>query len=314
MDESSNDTANDGSTTGWFNGADPATLTFIWVGFLACLVIFPLVASRRRRQICCARITQRRWNIRIEDGDGGFQELPSLLFPNRHIVRQYPVGDPRRRVTPEQAEELINDFIQDRLNPHTKTLEISDFVGRVEGDEEMGVTAHLFPEFSESDENTRKQEVVMDENEANKNTSISLDENRPIPPEEDKDVEEVEQKKVLTDYPFIKIPSCSIPACAIPACAQSTEKSERLVASECPICLSNYEPGDKVTWSSQGCHHAFHQGCIHEWLCTLGKNSMKKAVKNGTRIQQVKLCHYDMVCPVCRQDFVLSEKSSSTTS
>ena len=49
----------------------------------------------------------------------------------------------------------------------------------------------------------------------------------------------------------------------------------------CPICLTEYEEGDKICWSqSSQCTHMFHRKCIFEWL-------MK---------------HND--CPLCRNDFL----------
>ena len=57
----------------------------------------------------------------------------------------------------------------------------------------------------------------------------------------------------------------------------------RKVPNNCAICLSSYEIGDKVVWSSnETCHHAFHEDCILEWLIKM---------QEGTP------------CPCCRQEF-----------
>lgn len=51
----------------------------------------------------------------------------------------------------------------------------------------------------------------------------------------------------------------------------------------CPICLSNYEVGQNVVWSSnQECVHAFHYDCVVQW--------MKKRASGD--------------CPCCRSPFV----------
>ena len=57
----------------------------------------------------------------------------------------------------------------------------------------------------------------------------------------------------------------------------------REVADSCAICLSSYEEGDIVCWSSNAtCPHVFHHGCIAGWIRRRNTSS----------------------CPVCRQEFV----------
>ena len=54
----------------------------------------------------------------------------------------------------------------------------------------------------------------------------------------------------------------------------------------CPVCLSGYQSGDEVSWSTNtACEHLFHKDCIHAWL----------------------LKHYD--CPMCRNTFLPEEES-----
>mmetsp|Transcript_26457 Transcript_26457/g.39141 ORF Transcript_26457/g.39141 Transcript_26457/m.39141 type:complete len:299 (+) Transcript_26457:119-1015(+) len=59
----------------------------------------------------------------------------------------------------------------------------------------------------------------------------------------------------------------------------------RLVSDMCAICLSNYEIGEEIVWSTnQLCEHVFHVECIERWL-------MKQ---RGLPL-----------CPCCRADFVI---------
>jgi hypothetical protein len=59
----------------------------------------------------------------------------------------------------------------------------------------------------------------------------------------------------------------------------------RLVPNLCAICLSDYEVGEVIVWSSnRSCEHAFHADCMESWL-------MKQ---RGAPL-----------CPCCRQDFVV---------
>jgi hypothetical protein len=53
----------------------------------------------------------------------------------------------------------------------------------------------------------------------------------------------------------------------------------------CPVCLSGYQDGDGVSWSTNtACEHLFHKDCIRAWL----------------------LKHYD--CPMCRNTFLPEEE------
>ena len=67
----------------------------------------------------------------------------------------------------------------------------------------------------------------------------------------------------------------------LPVTPSTTEHRE--VPNNCAICLSSYEIGDKVVWSSnERCNHAFHEDCVVEWLIKM---------QEGTP------------CPCCRQEF-----------
>lgn len=60
---------------------------------------------------------------------------------------------------------------------------------------------------------------------------------------------------------------------------------KRLVPSMCAICLSNYEIGEDIVWSTNRlCEHVFHVECIERWL-------MKQ---RGLPL-----------CPCCRADFLI---------
>jgi hypothetical protein len=62
-----------------------------------------------------------------------------------------------------------------------------------------------------------------------------------------------------------------------------SKNGSRRVPNGCAICLSGYDEGDKIVWSSnEECKHAFHDDCILIWLV---KN------QNGTP------------CPCCRCEF-----------
>ncbi|KAL9182307.1 hypothetical protein ACHAXT_012959 [Thalassiosira profunda] len=61
------------------------------------------------------------------------------------------------------------------------------------------------------------------------------------------------------------------------------EQIQRIVPNTCAICLVQYKPGCRVTWSPNSqCTHVFHRECIAQWL-------MKKE---------------EPLCPCCRREFV----------
>ena len=74
----------------------------------------------------------------------------------------------------------------------------------------------------------------------------------------------------------------------------------RIVPNECSICLNFIRVGDQVSWSSEQCVHAFHQECIVEWLETMGRHFDRRRRHRSLQF------NFNMLCPVCRQDFLPS--------
>lgn len=85
---------------------------------------------------------------------------------------------------------------------------------------------------------------------------------------------------------FLKLPSSTIsPDGGIEAKEeQQFVNANRIVAGTCAICLCQYQPDDKVSWSpNAACRHAFHTDCIIPWLA--------------------KKVDQQFNCPICRQEF-----------
>ena len=82
---------------------------------------------------------------------------------------------------------------------------------------------------------------------------------------------------------------------------QTVEK--RSVPIFCAICLSEFEKGDRVCWSSNAnCSHVFHEDCILQWLMSSGKKiSMNQYfTKHPTDAKLLE----NAFCPCCRQEFI----------
>jgi Ring finger domain len=66
--------------------------------------------------------------------------------------------------------------------------------------------------------------------------------------------------------------------------------TRRLVPGFCTICLSAFEVGHDIVWSSNSkCDHCFHADCMQQWLTK----------------QQRSVNAEGPVCPCCRRDFVV---------
>lgn len=106
----------------------------------------------------------------------------------------------------------------------------------------------------------------------------------------------------------------------------------RTVSSGCAICLSSFRTEDDVTWASNpDCSHVFHAACIRGWLHAAGRrhamtaqreppqsrrrlrrqaanggaNDAETASSPGDTHNSHMVMDFPMLCPCCRQPFVL---------
>jgi hypothetical protein len=88
------------------------------------------------------------------------------------------------------------------------------------------------------------------------------------------------------------------------------EKGQSKVCSNvCTICLMEYEPSERVSWSSnKECTHVFHEDCIIHWLVSLGRTK-SKMTRFSEEPTEAQLLNYELECPCCRQEFVVSNNT-----
>ncbi len=83
----------------------------------------------------------------------------------------------------------------------------------------------------------------------------------------------------------VHVPKWNLPLPGSTLTGSSTSIT-RCVEGTCAVCLSHYQVGDSVIWSSNlKCTHVFHDDCILSWLLRRRKQ-----------------------CPCCRQCFLVSQK------
>ncbi|GAX13962.1 hypothetical protein FisN_5Lh131 [Fistulifera solaris] len=97
------------------------------------------------------------------------------------------------------------------------------------------------------------------------------------------------------------------------------EKMNRKVPNSCAICLSSFEPEDRVTWSSnKECTHVFHHSCIIDWLNSSGRRQLRRRRRQGQQEGVFnyandplrKITRFPMPCPCCRQVFALCSETN----
>ncbi len=84
------------------------------------------------------------------------------------------------------------------------------------------------------------------------------------------------------------------------------KRKSRICPNVCTICLMEYEPSDRVSWSSnKECTHVFHEDCITHWLVSLGRTK-SKMLRFSEEPTEAQLLNYELECPCCRQHFIVS--------
>jgi len=94
----------------------------------------------------------------------------------------------------------------------------------------------------------------------------------------------------------------------------SAVEDRREVPNGCAICLSPFENEDRIAWSSNtNCAHVYHHECISDWLMASGAKHLRRQRRESERNRVVnyandpilRITNFPMLCPCCRQPFVL---------
>lgn len=207
-----------------------------------------------------------------------------------------------------QEDEIRESYLIETLSHFTKKLPESSIIKQDEG-------------TKDGSNNGEDLEYLMDgENPANDDHSVDEDLEAPTKTKgksvgyDTADDSSLEGGSVdgFLDEPLNQV---IIPAAGVrrDSCDDLPAELLRRVPNGCTICLGRFKPGDRVTWSNnKNCSHVFHNECILDWLIASGRKALRRQrrTEDHTELRYVnnpllKITNFAMLCPCCRQDFML---------
>lgn len=221
----------------------------LWYIFLVLCCILPTCCAYRRRRLLEQRILEQQEMHRAAATDPDMMARRFELT-NRFILSNYFHSSSRH-----------TEFMQqERRRIYTRELQATTF--EIKEDQLIPADSAAAPTVETSPE-THDNDYYYDEEEGDFSTLLVL----PTSPSNRKDVEEDNHD----------------------SSSGTTTPNQRTVPGLCTVCLTPYQVGDKVTYSTQtDCLHCYHSDCIIPWL-------LKKESPH---------------CPICRQNFCTPIQSS----
>jgi hypothetical protein len=202
-------------------------------------------------------------------------------------------------LTKDEIHECEPDKRQDKLSLSQKDLSERSHSNRIfkEDLSERSLNNRIFKE---------KDMVISQSNSGE--TALSTDIEAP-PPVDDVagiSLDDDEKDELLVDAFGDMNGIIFVPLAGVENDSKTTTR--RFVPNGCAICLSGFDPGEKITWSyNSKCSHIFHHECVVHWYLTVGRKEQRKfRLLNPDLTPEEELamiCKFPMVCPCCRQSF-----------
>lgn len=254
---------------------DSVSISYIVFYTLACIgtLLLPLLVFRRSRIICMRRIRERRWNVRTDD------------IQEEQIIPRYSPDDPRYNPSKEEALEKKRSYMLQQLVGFSMVLHADDFV----------LTDNAY-------ERNIDDACCLEGADPN---IISIRNNHSALITNSNDTKKVNHLDGAHDEEqFLTSP--------VKICKISSQGLNRLIRTECSICLLDFQVEDHISWSPLECPHVFHHNCILQWMMTLMERNDEQRAR---RSQKLTIdCDIQIPCPVCRTDFIPQRTHSSSDS
>eukprot|EP00550_Attheya_septentrionalis_P004827 CAMPEP_0198298402 /NCGR_PEP_ID=MMETSP1449-20131203/40858_1 /TAXON_ID=420275 /ORGANISM="Attheya septentrionalis, Strain CCMP2084" /LENGTH=312 /DNA_ID=CAMNT_0043999661 /DNA_START=41 /DNA_END=979 /DNA_ORIENTATION=- len=276
---------------------DVTVIIFIWIGALILFLVAPFCWTRQRRELCKRRVRARTWNVEIEEGE--FEPEWFRLAVERYNASRANAssnGETTSPLSPEEREEIRLMYLFRQFSGFTKTLKTEDFHTVVDASDILTLQESSRQEDTrdlESGGNGCVAHVVT----SNESSSEEADEENINPYMDDSNK-------------YISLPAAGVNVSVISEGDNDAVSNEdqRDVPIGCAVCLCEFEPSVRVTWSSNSqCPHVFHEDCIMNWMLTVGRKKKRRRrgePEDPPAHTEKDVVNFPMLCPCCRQNFV----------
>lgn len=270
----------------------------MWVIFLGLFVVVSICCRTEIRKLWHKRLAQCRWNPTAEPEES--QQPNEAADPQIY----------RFVMSRAQEDEIRESVLAEKLGMFSMKLDPASIKqNQVEND------------TSDTDETATSSDGDVEAPKARSNTCGTID--TTVSSEEgDQNADEFPIIAGNDDFDectsLVTVPE---PGCCAPSfLPDGATLQERDVPNGCAICLGEFDASDQICWSANAnCSHVFHYACTLDWLMECGRKHLKRQRRRngrgGTATQfsdpVTQVTQFPMLCPCCRQDFVVPADDDS---
>jgi hypothetical protein len=319
----------------------------IWVMAGIAFLLFPFCSTSRKRKLCFQRIRERRWIRDTEEEDDWYMQMMRA----RQARLQPPDGHQPWRISPVQEEEIRKQYLwkllenytmvsclEKRKIQHTIQLSFKDRVLHFQNDSHFAFSTQTLSQ-TDIHESEKSQSIIeigsgQDQESnvlptpgSNNDDGDAGDiESPPVSFPQEYDHDEALKEMDLGEsnvFVFVPMPgeqrqtnnSVSDKVEREEENASSTPLRIRQAPNGCAVCLSQFYPKERISWSSNAeCSHVFHQDCLLRWFQAVGHKHQEKQLRlcpSVTEEEAIQLCfNFPKLCPCCRRPFCIETEDN----
>mmetsp|Transcript_2349 Transcript_2349/g.3858 ORF Transcript_2349/g.3858 Transcript_2349/m.3858 type:complete len:370 (+) Transcript_2349:229-1338(+) len=297
----------------------------LWVFSLLLFLCLPFCITEPRRKLCLRRIRERRW---ISDDTVDDWYVSAMRQQQQQRRQQLDEQQRRFQTTRTQEDEIREQYLLFQMEKYTMCLSESD-IHEVDEDRSLRRSGSQRSFGSQRSMGSRKKAISRSESSHCDQTVIDMDieaqsDNHPVKEQRSGSLsEESEEAGEVLVFDF----EDSNQKVYVPLPGQTNSdagenegrpSTRRLVSSGCAICLSLFDPEEKITWSANPeCPHIFHSDCVLHWFLAVGRKVQKRRRRQNPDMTDEEaldtICKFPTLCPCCRQDFCLEVNIEDTT-